>query len=71
MLWPWAERAGTVGLSLGEALPVTDDQFPKLRAWKKAMRNDQVVDAIYLGPEKFYTVVQFKTKGLPAEYDNV
>lgn len=71
MLWPWAERAGAVGLALGEALPISDEQFVNLRTWKKAMRNDPVVDAIYNGPEKFYTTVLFKTKGLPADYDNV
>lgn len=71
MLWPWGERAGTVALRLGQKLPLADDQFPRLRAWRNAMKDDPIASAIYNGPEKFYKVVQFKTKNLPPDYDSV
>lgn len=71
MLWPWAERAGTVALTLGERLPLTPEQFPLLRAWRKEMRTQPAVDAIYHGPEKFHKVVLFKTAGAPPDYDSV
>lgn len=71
MLWPWGERAGTIALFLEEKLPIEDNQIPRLRAWRKAMRENPVVSGIYNGPEKFYKTVQFKTKGLTPDYDNV
>lgn len=71
MLWPWAERSGTVAIVLKKALPMGEDQFKKLRAWKRAMRARPEVDGIYHGPEKFYKVVLFKTAGVEPDYDSV
>lgn len=71
MLWPWGERAGTIVISLGEKLPLADNQLPLLRKWRKLMRDDPVASSIYNGPEKFYKVVLFKTAGVTPDYDNV
>lgn len=71
MLWPYAERAPCVGIALGQRLPLTEQQFPLLRAWRKEMRSLPIVDAIYNSPEKFYKTVLFKTKGATPDYDNV
>lgn len=71
MLWPWAERAGTLAMILKEQLPLADEDFVKLRAWRKAMRSRPEVATIYTGPKKFLQVVYFKTKGATPEYDNL
>ncbi|XP_017771680.1 PREDICTED: pyrimidodiazepine synthase-like [Nicrophorus vespilloides] len=71
MLWPWGERAKTIGIILGEKLPILDGDLPCLRSWKKAIRNHPVPDSMYNGPEKFYKVVLFKTAGHKPEYDKI
>lgn len=71
MLWPFAERAGTVSIVLRERLPVAPDQFSRLRAWRKEMRTQPAVNAIYHGPEKFHKIVLFKLGKLPPDYDNI
>lgn len=71
MLWPWAERARTIDIVLKDHLPLQSDQFTKIRAWRKAMRELPVVDGIYNPPEKFYKTVLFKTEGATPDYDNV
>lgn len=70
MLWPWAERAGTVKLVLNAKLLKPDD-FPLLRKWAKEMRADSAVDSTFNGPEKFLKVLQIKTHNLPPEYDSI
>lgn len=71
MLWPWAERAGVVGIHLGQKLPLEDDQLPFLRKWRKLMRDYPAVAGIYHGPEKFYKCVQMKIAGAPPDYDSI
>lgn len=71
MLWPWAERAGTIAIKLGAKLPFKDGQLPLIRKWRKDLRDQPVCDQIYNGPEKFYKVVEFKLKNLPPDYDSV
>nr|QWV59556.1 glutathione S-transferase omega 1 [Lasioderma serricorne] len=71
MLWPFAERAGAIGIKLNGKLPLEDDELVLLRKWRKLMRNHPVVSKIYHGPEKFYKTVLFKTAGIPADYNNV
>lgn len=69
MLWPWAERAGTIAIVLGERLPIGPDEFVKIRHWRKLMREHHVVDGIYHGPEKFYKSVLIKLGSLSPDYD--
>jgi len=71
MLWPWAERAGILALSFGQKLPFANDQFPLLKRWCKAIRAQPEVDAIYIGPEKFWKVSQLRQKNLPIDYDSI
>lgn len=60
MIWPWAERAGTIKIVLNTNLPLKPDDFPLLRKWKKEMRSDPACDSIYHGPEKFYKITERK-----------
>ncbi|RZC34449.1 glutathione S-transferase omega-1-like [Asbolus verrucosus] len=71
MLWPWGERAGTVAIKLGQQLPFSADQFPVMRKWRKAMREEPVCSKIYHGPDKFWKVVQFKLHNATPDYDSV
>ncbi|XP_044270862.1 pyrimidodiazepine synthase-like [Tribolium madens] len=71
MLWPWGERAGTIAIAHGAQLPFASDQFPRLRKWRKAMREDKVCSEIYNGPEKFWKCVEMKLKNLPPDYDSI
>lgn len=70
MLWPWGERSGTLAHVLGEKPPFSSDQFPALKQWKKAMRENPVCDQTYHGPEIFWKVVQNKKQGIK-HYDNI
>ncbi|KAF5282458.1 hypothetical protein FQA39_LY17573 [Lamprigera yunnana] len=60
MLWPWAERAESISLALGEKLLFGSNDFPKLCAWSKTMRKNSIVESIYHGPEKYYKIVLAK-----------
>lgn len=71
MLWPWAERAGALVIVLGERLPIENDEFVKIRQWRKIMRDQPVVDGIYNGPEKFYKSVLIKLGSIPPDYDAI
>lgn len=71
MLWPWAERAGTIAIVLGERLPFKSDELINLRQWRKLMREHTVVDGIYNGPEKFYKSVLIKLGSLAPDYDAI
>ncbi|EEZ99479.1 pyrimidodiazepine synthase [Tribolium castaneum] len=71
MLWPWGERAGTIAIAHGAQLPFGSDQFPCLRKWRKAMREDKICSEIYNGPEKFWKCVEMKLKNLPPDYDSI
>lgn len=71
MFWPWGERAGAIPLRLGKPLPIEDKHIPLLRAWRKNMRKDPVVDGIYHTPEQLLKVVDFKLKQTTPDYDNV
>ncbi|KAF7268968.1 pyrimidodiazepine synthase-like [Rhynchophorus ferrugineus] len=71
MLWPWAERAGTLGMKLGTKLPIQDNQISYLRKWRKAMRNDPVVAELHYEPEVFWKVAQFKLKNVEPDYDSI
>ncbi|KAI4470696.1 glutathione s-transferase n-terminal domain [Holotrichia oblita] len=71
MLWPWAERAGTIAIVLGERLPFKSDELTNLRQWRKVMREHTVVEGIYNGPEKFYKSVLIKLGSLAPDYDAI
>ncbi|XP_030749985.1 pyrimidodiazepine synthase-like isoform X3 [Sitophilus oryzae] len=71
MLWPWAERAGTIAIKLGKKLPIEDNQIPNLRAWRKALKVDPVASELYHGPEIFWKVAQFKLKNAEPNYDSI
>lgn len=71
MIWPWAERAGAVTIKLEKPLPIEEKHLPKLRAWRKAMRKDSVVDEIYHSPEQFWKTVLFKLKKASPDYDGI
>ncbi|XP_022909999.2 pyrimidodiazepine synthase-like [Onthophagus taurus] len=71
VLWPWAERAGTVVIVLGEKLPLESNELEVIRKWRKTMQEHPVVAGIYHGPEKFYKSVQIKVGELPPDYDAI
>jgi len=71
MLWPWAERVGTIGIVLGQTLPLPEGTFSALRAWRTAMRGDKPVKACYTGPEKFHKIMLIKIGELPPDYDAI
>lgn len=70
MLWPWAERSGTLNHVLGEASLFSADQFPALRKWKKTMRENSACDQIYHTPEIFQKYIKEKLQGT-IDYDNI
>nr|QVK45137.1 GSTo2 [Pagiophloeus tsushimanus] len=71
MLWPWAERAGSIAIKFGIKLPFEDSHIPFLRKWRKTMREDPVASELYYGPEIFWKVAQFKLKNVEPDYDSV
>lgn len=71
MLWPWGERVGTIEIVYGAQLPCGSDQFPFLRKWRKAMRQDPICDELYYGPEKYWKIIEIKLRRVPPEYDNL
>lgn len=71
MLWPWAERARSTTLVLGERIPFEPTDIPSLIEWKNKMRVNPVVSGIYHTPEAFYKVILMKTGALPPDYDSI
>lgn len=71
MLWPWAERAGTIGMKIGSKLPIEDNQIPYLRKWRKAMKTDPIAAELHYEPEVFWKVAQFKLKNVDPDFDSI
>lgn len=71
MLWPWTELAGCVSITLGQKLPIQDNQLPLLRKWRKTMLDDPVCSELHIPIEKFAKIVECKKKGIEPPYDEL
>ncbi|XP_072397718.1 pyrimidodiazepine synthase-like [Diabrotica undecimpunctata] len=71
MIWPWAERAGCIGIKLQERLPLKDSEIPLLRKWRKDMMNEPVCKELYISGERFWKVTKAKVAGEEPAYDEI
>ncbi|XP_050504812.1 pyrimidodiazepine synthase-like [Diabrotica virgifera virgifera] len=71
MIWPWAEKAGCIGIKLQQKLPLIDSDIPVLRKWRKDMKNDPICKALYISSEKFWKIAKSKIDGEEPAYDEV
>ncbi|CAH1104325.1 unnamed protein product [Psylliodes chrysocephalus] len=56
MIWPWAERAGSITCKLGKKLPLKDSDIPLLRKWRKSMLQHPVCKELYIDGERFWKI---------------
>uniref|UniRef100_A0A6P7FV64 Glutathione S-transferase omega-1-like n=1 Tax=Diabrotica virgifera virgifera TaxID=50390 RepID=A0A6P7FV64_DIAVI len=71
MIWPWAERAGCIGIKLQQKLPLKDSDIPLLRKWRKDMMNEPVCKELYISGERFWIIAKAKIDGVEPAYDEV
>lgn len=69
MLWPWAERIPVIPLFYKEKLPFTENDFPRLLAWYKAMRTQKAVQETEISAERFFKFLSAYKSGGPVDYD--
>jgi len=68
MLWPWAERSGTIAPRLGvKEVPFRDDQIPTLRKWSKAMLLDPTARELVIPLEEHIRYREAKKNQTPID----
>lgn len=71
MIWPWGERAAIVGLVHEKDLP-SNDEFPHLYSWCKAMRAQRAVQQTETGTNRLFEVQkQYNLGKYDIDYDNI
>lgn len=71
ILWPWAERSKQVGILMGQELPFADNDLSELKKWRKLMKEQPAVQAVFNNVEKHVKYFELKKTGNYSELNSI
>lgn len=71
MIWPWVERIQVLPRLYNDQVPISDESFPRIRAWYVAMQRQPINQEIQTDIHSFCKLlIQYKQDGT-VSYDEI
>lgn len=71
MIWPWVERIGVLPRLYNDKVPISEDSFPRIRAWYAAMQKQPVNQEVQTDIESFHKLLLQYKAGSTVTYDEI